>query len=166
MNDLYDNIPLIDLTAPKEIITQNLEDAERILALAGFDMDMRSYNVIETSDKYMVETPPDSAITNLTRKSTGNTIKRGLQKPHYMRLLIFQDKLVFQAACCLPLRIFAASLDGNVVSGRVLFNNHSEEDGGKLAYELLGTNTGRGTEMIIDLKRGESSKAQRLFFTI
>ncbi len=179
MNDLYNNIPLIDLTAPKalshnktkrnitkEIIAQNLEDAERILALADFDIDMHSYNVIETSDKYMVETPPDSAITNSTRKSTGNMIKRGSQKPHYMRLLIFQDKLVFQAACCLPLRIFAASLDGNVVSGRVLFNNHSEEDGGKLAYEFLGTSTGRGTEMIIDLKRGESSKAQRLFFTI
>jgi len=179
MNDLYDNIPLIDFTAPKalshnktkrnitkEIIAQNLEDAERILALAGFDINMRSYNVIETSDKYMVETPPDSAVTNLTRKSTANTIKRGLQKPHYMRLLIFQDKLVFQAACCLPLRIFAASLDGNVVSGRVLFSNHSEEDGGKLAYEFTGTSTGRGTEMIIDLKRGESSKAQRLFFTI
>ncbi len=81
-----------------------------------------------------------------------------------MRLLIFQDKLVFQAACCLPLRIFAASLDGNVVSGRVLFNNHSEEDGGKLAYEFIDTST--GTEMIIDLKRGESSKAQRLFFTV
>ncbi len=179
MNDLYDNIPLIDLTAPKalshnktkrnitkEIIAQNLEDAERILALAGLDIDIRSYNVIETSDKYMVETQPDSAITNSTRKSTANTIKRGLQKPHYMRLLIFQDKLVFQAACCLPLRVFAASLDGNVVSGKVLFSNHSEEDGGKLAYELLGTSTGRDTEMIIDLKRGESSKAQRLFFTI
>jgi hypothetical protein len=179
MNNLYDNIPLIDLTAPKalshnktkrtltkEIIAQNLEDAERILALAGFDINMRSYNVIEASDKYMVETPPDSTVTNLTRKSTGNTIKRGLQKPHYMRLLIFQDKLVFQAACCLPLRIFAASLDGNVVSGRVLFSNHSEEDGGKLAYEFTGTSIGRGTEMIIDLKRGESSKAQRLFFTL
>ncbi len=54
MNDLYDNIPLIDFTAPKalshnktkktiteEIIAQNLEDAERILALAGFDINMR-----------------------------------------------------------------------------------------------------------------------------
>ncbi len=181
MNDLYDNIPLIDLTAPKalshnktkrtitkEIIAQNSEDAERILALADFDINMRSYNVIETSDKYMVETRPDSAVTNSTRKSTADTIKKGLQKPHYMRLLIFQDKLVFQAACCLPLRIFAASLDGNVVSGRVLFSNHSEEDGGKLAYEFIGTSTGTGTgtEMIIDLKRGKSSKAQRLFFTI
>lgn len=175
MNYLYDNIPLIDLTAPKvlsrsktkrnttkEIIIQNLKDAEKVLTLAGLDIDIHSYNIIEANEKYMIETRPDSAVTGPTKKSTADMKKRGLHKPHYTHLLIFQDKLVFQTACCLPLRIFAASLDGNVVSGRVLFSNHSEKDGGKLAYEF----TGKGTKMVIDLKRGESSKAQRLFFTI
>ncbi len=60
----------------------------------------------------------------------------------------------------MPLKVIAASLGGNAVSGRVLFNSHSEECGGKLVYEF----DGKGTEMIIDLKRGESTRAQRLIF--
>jgi hypothetical protein len=70
--------------------------------------------------------------------------------------------MVFQAACCLPLRVIAANLDGDTVSGRVLYSAHSNEEGGKLVYEFQG----EGSELIIDIKRGDSSKAQRLIFNV
>jgi len=176
MNYSYEKLPLIDLSAPKvlgrgnrrgnnisdEIVAQNLDDAGKILALAGFDIDVCPGNIIEAGEKYMVETGPDSESTGPTGKPATNITRKGLRKPHYTRLLILQDKLVFQAACCLPLRVIAASLDGNVVSGRILFSSHSEKDGGKLIYEFPD----KGPEMTIDLRRGESTKAQRLIFAI
>ncbi len=176
MNYSYEKLPLIDLSAPKvlghsnrrgnntsdEIIAQNLEDAGKILALADFDIDVCTGNTIGPDEKYMVEIRLDSASTVQNEKPIVDMIKKGLRKPHYTRLLICQDKLVFQAACCLPLRVTAAGLDGNVVSGSVLFNSHSEEDGGKLIYEFPD----KGTEMAIELKRGESKRAQHLIFAI
>ncbi len=176
MNNSYEKLPLVDLSATKvlgrkhrrangtasEIITQNSEDAANVLKLVDLDANLRSDNIIESRDKFLVETQSDSVTTGSTSKSIAGIMKKGLRKPHYTRLLIFEDKLVFQAACCLPLKVFAASLDGNVVSGRALFSSHSKENGGKLAYEFAG----KGTEMIIDLKRGESTRAQRLVFKI
>ena len=73
---------------------------------------------------------------------------------------MLDNGLIFQAACCLPLKVIAASLDGEAVSGKILFNSHSEEMGGKLVYEFQG----KGTELIVDIKRGESTRAQRLIF--
>ena len=67
--------------------------------------------------------------------------------------------MVFQAACCLPLRVIAASLDCNTVSGRVLYNTHSENEGGKLVYEIQG----KGSELIIDVRRGDSTKGATPF---
>ncbi len=86
----------------------------------------------------------------------------GLRKPHYTRLFVLSDKMVFQAACCFPLRVIAANLDGNAVSGRALYNTHSENEGGKLVYEIQGN----GSELTIDVRRGNSTRAQRLFFRI
>ncbi len=174
MNISYEKLPLVDLTAPKalshsnrtgnstskDIIAQNLEDAETILKSAGLNLNLRSENIFEASEKYMIETQTNNKVTNPSKDKTVSMRQKGGLKPHYTRLLIFDNRLVFQAACCLPLKIMAASLDGDTVSGRVVFSSHSEKSGGKLVYELLE----KGTEIIIDLRRGESTKAQRLIF--
>ena len=89
-------------------------------------------------------------------------MKVNMRKPHYTFLFASDNKMVFQAACCLPLKVIAASLDGDTVSGRVLYNTHSEKEGGKLVYEFQG----EGSELIIDVRRGESTKSQRLIFKI
>jgi hypothetical protein len=176
MNTSYEKLPLVDLTAPgtmshqsrtmtdipKEAITQNMEDARAILKLAGLTINMDSENTIEASEKHMIETQPDNAMTPSSEKITIGTRQKGNRRSHYTRILVSDNKLIFQSACCLPLKIIAASLDGDTVSGRILYNSHSDKNGGKLVYEF----TGKGTKMIIDLKRGESSKVQRLFFAI
>ncbi|MBI2472226.1 MAG: hypothetical protein HYV59_13475 [Planctomycetes bacterium] len=170
----YEQLPLIDLSAPKVLsrrnraenipsessILQDSEDAKTILAFAGFDGNSSPKSIMEATEKYMIETQPLNAPTRSSESPNIEMRQRGIRKPHYTRLLVFSQKLVFQAACCLPLKVIAASLDGNAVSGMVLFNSHSEESGGKLVYEF----DGKGTEMIIDLKRGESTRAQRLIF--
>ncbi len=176
MNISYEKLPLVDLTAPKatnrhcrtmgstskESITQNLEDADTVLKYAGLNINLDSENIIEAGENYMIETQPKNTVTHPSKNTTIGMSQKGIRKPHYTRLLVFYNELVFQAACCLPLKVIAASLDGDTVAGRVLYNSHSEKGGGKLVYEFLG----KGTEVIIDLKRGESSKAQRLIFAI
>lgn len=176
MNISYKKLPLVNLKAPrvvrhnsrtgnitsKELITQDLEDAKTVLKYADLNKDMCLENIIEAKEKYLVETKPDEAKVHLSKKAGISARQKGLRKPHYTRLLVFDNKLVFQAACCLALSVFAASLDGNSVSGRTLFNSYSEGKGGKLVYEF----SGKGTEMIIDLKRGNSTRAQRLVFRI
>jgi len=87
-------------------------------------------------------------------------MKVNMRKPHYTFLFASNNRMVFQAACCLPLKVIAASLDGDIVSGKVLYDSHSENEGGKLVYEFQG----EGSELIIDVIRGESTKAQRLIF--
>jgi hypothetical protein len=175
MNISYEKLPLVDLAAPKalslhsrtmgntskEAITQNLEDAETVLKHAGLNISLVS-EIIEASEKYMIETQPNNTVTSSSEKMTVGMRQKGNQRSHYTRILVLDNKLIFQSACCLPLRVIAASLGGDTVAGRVLYNSHSEKGGGKLVYEFLG----KGTEVIIDLKRGESSKAQRLIFAI
>ncbi len=176
MNGSYQVLPLVDLNAPKslgrsnsrirnntskETITQNLDDAEKVLKLAGLDVNS-SIKTAEAGEKYMIEMQTDNTINN-SSKNTNTSFgigQKGLRKPHYTRLLVFDKKLFFQAACCLPLKVIAASLDGNTVSGKVLFDSHSDKDGGKLVYELLGT----GPELIIDVQRGDRPRAQRIIF--
>jgi len=102
----------------------------------------------------MIETTPGK---NAKAASLG---PGGMRKPHYTRLFALENKMIFQAACCLPLRVVAADLDGDTVSGRVLYSAHSDEEGGKLVYEFRG----EGSELIIDVKRGDSTRAQRIFF--
>lgn len=175
VNTSYEKLPLADLTAPKalsqrnsagntasnESILQDSEDARTILKLLGFDEDQGFKNTIEAKEKYMIETEPMINTAACASKTLHTGMKqKDARKPHYTRLLVFDRAMVFQAACCLPLKVVAASLDGEPVSGRVLFNSHSEEGGGKLVYEFAG----KGTELIIDLKRGMSTKAQRLIF--
>ena len=168
----YEKLPLIDLTAPraisqrnrndeaasKESIAQDAEDAESVLKLAGLNKQVK--NIIDAREKYMVEIQPLDGGTRSSGNKNLGMRQKGVRRPHYTRLLVFDNGLIFQSACCLPLKIIAASLDGNPVSGRMLFNSHSEEGGGKLVYEFLG----KGTEMVVDLKRGEGLKAQRLIF--
>jgi len=168
----YEKLPLIDLTAPraisqrnrndevasKESIAQDAEDAESILKLAGLNKQVK--NIIDAREKYMVEIQPVNKETSSSSNKNVGMRQKGVRRPHYTCLLVFDNGLVFQAACCLPLKIIAASLDGAPVSGRILYAYYSEEGGGKLVYEFLG----KGTEMVIDLKRGESAKAQRLIF--
>lgn len=173
-NISYEKLPLVDLTAPKvlsrrnraenittkENISHDKEDAEIILRYAGLNGNLIPKSIVEADEKYMIETQPANAPTSPSESLNSDMRQKGIRKPHYTRLLVFGQKLVFQAACCLPLKVIAASLGGNAVSGRVLFNSHSEECGGKLVYEF----DAKGTEMIIDLKRGESTRAQRLIF--
>jgi len=174
INTAYEKLPLVDLTAPKvlsrrnrtgnitsnDTIAQDVEDAETILKLAGLNVNLSPSDIIDAEEKYMIETQPDNEAVHSTQTQDISMRQRGVRRPHYSRLLVFDNALVFQAACCLPLKVIAASLNGAPVSGRILFNSHSEEGGGKLVYEFLG----KGVEMIIDLKRGESSRAQRHIF--
>ncbi len=176
MNILYEKLPLVDLDAPKaisphsrtmgnrskETIIENLEDAEAILKLAGLNVNLDSENIIEASEKYMIETQLDNTVTSSTEKATIGTRQQVKRRSHYTRILVFDNKLIFQSACCLPLKVIAASLDGDTVAGKVLYNSHSENGGGKLVYEFMG----KGKEIVVDLKRGESSRVQRLFFAI
>ena len=62
----------------------------------------------------------------------------------------------------MPLRVIAANLDGDTISGKVLFSTHSDNEGGKLVYEFKG----KGSELTIDVKRGDSTRAQRIIFKV
>lgn len=170
----YETLPLADLHAPKafssrdraraiatqESIMQDLEDAKRLLKLAGLWGNLSLEKRIDAREKYMVEMRPgNTRFPSLPNADT--TRPKAVRKPHYSYLLACDNILIFQAACCLPLKIVAASLNGNSVSGRVLFASHSEELGGKLVYQFQD----KGTEMIIDVQRGESLRAQRYLFS-
>jgi hypothetical protein len=171
---LYEKLPLANLAAPKVLsrrnrtgnttstdsIAQDTKDAETILKLAGLEVNPYLKDIINAEEKYMIETQPDNKAVLSTQTQDISMRQRGIRRPHYTRLLVFENTLVFQTACCLPLKIFAASLDGNPVCGRILYDSYSEEGGGKLVYEFQG----RGAELIIDLMRGESTRAQRHIF--
>ncbi len=170
----YEKLPLVDLTAPKAIshrsraadvpskegIVQDAEDAELVLKLAGLNLDIPVKNIVSVSEKYMVEARPANKESYSSDPANVRMGQKGIRRPHYTRLLVGEKNLVFQAACCLSLRIIAASLDGVPVSGRILFNSYSDEGGGKLVYEFPGS----GKEMILDIKRGAGTRAQRLIF--
>ena len=170
----YEKLPMVDLTTPKvmsrrnraensatqESILQDAEDAKIILRYAGLEGNLTPKSIIEADEKYMIETHPANPSTSLSASSNIEMRQKGIRKPHYTRLLVLDNGLIFQAACCLPLKVIAASLDGEAVSGRVLFNSHSDECGGKLVYGFQG----KGTGMVVDIKRGESTRAQRLIF--
>ncbi len=172
MNSSYEKLPLVNLKAKRvvsrrsgvgntpseESIKQDNEDAERIMSLVEMDGCLSQDNKIVANEKYLIENMPDEPQTQ-SSKSAG---MGGLRKPHYTRLFALDNKMVFQAACCLPLRVIAANLDGDTVSGSVLYCTHSEAEGGKLVYEFQG----KGSELIIDVKRGNSSRAQRITFKI
>ncbi len=170
MNISYEKLPLVNFKAPRveshrsragkkpseESIKQDNEDAGKIMSLVKMDGSVSLDDKIEANEKYMTETMPGK-ISKAVSLGAG-----GMRKPHYTRLFTLDNKMVFQAACCLPLRVIAANLDGDTVSGRILYSAHSDEEGGKLVYEFQG----EGSELIIDVKRGESTKAQRLVFKI
>ena len=174
VNIPYEKLPLVDLTAPKvlsrrnraenitskENIPRNTEDAGMILTFAGLDGSLTQKRIIEAYEKYMIGTQPTNTATTPSESLNIDMRQKSVRKPHYTRLLVFDSGLVFQAACCLPLKVIAASLDGETVSGKILFNSYAEECGGKLVYEFMG----KGAELIVDIKRGESTRAQRLIF--
>lgn len=169
MNILYEKLPLPDLTAPKAVSRRGIsspsdenkamdfENAKSILESIDIDGSICLNNAFGAQEKYMVEIQPESTPSAFSGISPN---QKGHRKPHYTHMLRHNDNLIFQSACCLPLKIIAASLDGYPVSGRILFNTYSDEDGGKLVYEL----TGSGRELVIDLKRGNSARVQRLIF--
>ena len=86
----------------------------------------------------------------------------GSGKPHYSRLLVYGDKAVLAVGCCKPLTVLAAEIDGTPVQGTTILSEHSEEKGGKLLYEIKE----KGNRLVVDLKRGESSRFQRVVFAI
>ena len=175
MNTSCEKLPLVDLNAPKaeshrsragkapteESVEQDQKDAEGIMSLTGLDKSVSLDNKIEAGEKYMIETRPNESKSHKS-KTPGTGMKVNMRKPHYTFLFASNNRMVFQAACCLPLKVIAASLDGDIVSGKVLYDSHSENEGGKLVYEFQG----EGSELIIDVIRGESTKAQRLIFKI
>lgn len=170
----YESLPLVNLTAPRVLsrrnragntattdsVEQDTKDAEMILKMAGLNPNFSLKDIFHGEEKYMIETQPDNEAVPSTQTQDISMKQRGIRRPHYTRLLVFDNALVFQAACCLPLKIIAASLNGNPVCGRILYNRYSEECGGKLVYEFQGS----GAEMIIDLMRGKSTRAQRHVF--
>jgi len=170
MNITYEKLPLVDKDAPKvesrrssvaktttaESIKQDSEDAEKIINNVDLGVPVSPVDKLEADEKYLIDTDPEGP------SKVASMGKGGLRKPHYTRLFVLGNKMVFQAACCFPLKVIAASLDCNMISGRVLYNTHSENEGGKLVYEIQG----KGSELIIDVRRGDSTRAQRLFFRI
>ncbi len=170
INTSYEKLPLIDPELPKvesrrskagktpsdESIKQDHEDAEKIMAQIDLGEQVESKDRIDANEKYLIDTMPGK-----TSKPASMGMG-GLRKPHYTHLYALNNKRILQAACCLPLRVIAATLDGDTVSGKVLYNTHSESEGGKLVYEFQG----KGSELIIDVKRGDSTRAQRLRFKI
>lgn len=172
-NTFFEKVPLTNLAAPKVLsrrnrtentpsadsIARTTKDADMILGFAGLDRNPHR-DIMSAEEKYMIETQPNTGEAQSARIRDMSTRQKGVQRPHYTRLFVYDNTLVFQTACCLPLKIVAASLDGNPVCGRILYNTYSEEGGGKLVYEFQG----KGTEMIIDLIRGESTRAQRHIF--
>jgi hypothetical protein len=172
MNTSCEKLPLVNFNAPRvesrrkrtgkatsvESIKQDREDAERIMSLVGLDGEVSLDGKIEPEEKYLIETMPDKAKTDSSKKSGVDTSPGGSRRPHYTRLFASDNRMVFQAACCLPLTVIAASLDREAVTGKVLYNSHSGNEGGKLVYEFQG----KGSELIIDVKRGDSTRAQRL----
>lgn len=172
INTSYEKLPLVNPEAPKvesrrskagktpseESIKQDNEDAEKIMKHIDLGEQVKSDDKIDPNEKYLIEIMPGEAQS----QSSKNAGMGGLRKPHYTRLFVLDNKMVFQAACCLPLRVIAANLDGDTVSGRVLYSTHSDKEGGKLVYEFQG----EGSELIIDVKRGDSTRAQRLIFKV
>jgi hypothetical protein len=170
INSSYENLPLVNPEAPKvesrrnkagktpseESIKQDLEDAEKIIKNIALGKSMKTEDKIDAKEKYLIDTMPGKA------SKPASMGKGGLRKPHYTRLFSLENKLVFQAACCMPLRVIAANLDGATVSGKVLYSTHSDNEGGKLIYEFQGV----GSELIIDVRRGDSTRAQRIIFKI
>jgi hypothetical protein len=170
MNTFYEKLPLVNPEAPKaesrrskagktpseESIKQDHEDAENIMKHIDLGELVSIDDKIDPNEKYLIEIVSGGT----QNQASNNTGMGGLRKPHYTCLLALDSKMVFQAACCLPLRVIAANLDGNTVSGRVLYSTHSDKEGGKLVYEFQG----EGSELIIDVKRGDSTRAQRLIF--
>ncbi len=166
MNTSYENLPLVNPEFPKvesrrtakppsdESIKQDNEDAEKILTHVDLGQHVKSEDRIDASEKYLVDT--------MSGKSSKPAGMGGLRKPHYTHLYVLDNKMVFQAACCLPLKVVAADLDGKTVSGKILYNTHSDSEGGKLIYEFQGA----GSELTIDVRRGDSTRAQRLKFKI
>lgn len=111
--------------------------------------------VLEPVEKMMVgETPSGSA---RTRPEGG-----GSGKPHYTKLLVYEDRLVLAVGCCKPLTVLAAEIDGLPFFGKTILSEHSEEKGGKLLYAFEE----KGGRLMIDLKRGESPRFQRIVFVI
>jgi len=170
INTPFEKLPLVNLKAPKvesrrskagmnpseESIKQDNGDAGKIMNHIDLGEPVRAEDRIEANEKYLIDTIPGKS------SKAASMGQGGLRKPHYTRLFALDNKMVFQAACCMPLRVIAANLDGDTVSGRVLYCAHSDKDGGKLVYEFQG----EGSELIIDIKRGDSTRAQRLIFKI
>jgi len=170
VNTSYEKLPLVNLKAPKvesrrskagmnpseESIKQDNEDAEKMMNHIDLEEPVRSEDRIEANEKYLIDTMPEKS------SRAASMGQGGARKPHYTRLFTLDSKMIFQVACCMPLRVIAANLDGDTVSGRVLYSTHSDKEGGKLVYEFQG----EGSELIIDVKRGDSTRAQRLFFKI
>ena len=146
----------------EESIKQDREDAEKIMSLAGLDDEVSLDDKIEPEEKHMIEAMPDDAKTHSSSKAGMSINQGGMRKPHYTRLFALDNRMVFQAACCLPLRVIAASLDCDTVSGRVLYSAHSEREGGKLVYEFRG----EGSELIIDVKRVKAQRRNALSLKI
>lgn len=174
MNTSCEKLPLVNLNAPKvesrrkrtgkteESIKQDQEDVIKVMSLVALDGEVCLDDKIEPEEKYLIETMPDKAKTDSSKKAGVSVSPGGSRRPHYTRLFALDNRMVFQAACCLPLTVIAASLDRDVVTGKVLYDTHSENEGGKLVYEFQG----EGSELIIDVKRGKSTRAQRLIFKI
>ncbi len=170
MQKNFEKLPLVDKDAPKvesrrnratktptaNSIKQDNDDAEKIINFIGLGETVRPVDKYEADEKYLIDIMPGSSSTSASMGQGGG------RKPHYTRLFALDGKMVFQAACCLPLRVIAANLDDDAVSGRVLYCTHSDKEGGKLVYEIQGN----GLELILDVRRGDSTRAQRLFFRI
>ena len=170
INMSYENLPLVNPDAPKvesrrskasktpsvESVKQDHEDSEKIMMHIDIGEPLKSEDRINANEKYLIDTMPGKESKPASMGSGG------LRKPHYTHLYTLDNKLIFQAACCMPLRVIAANLDGDTMSGKVLFSTHSDNEGGKLVYEFKG----KGSELIIDVKRGDSMRAQRIIFKV
>lgn len=111
--------------------------------------------MLEPAEKTMMgEAPPGASGSRPQGAGSG--------KPHYTRLLLYEDMAVFAAGCCKPLTVLRAEMDGLPIEAEIILSRHSEESGGKLLYGI----NAKGNRLVIDLRRGDSARFQRLAFVI
>ncbi|MDH4101718.1 MAG: hypothetical protein OEV28_14230 [Nitrospirota bacterium] len=115
----------------------------------------RPLTILEPVEKVMIG-------GETSRRISSGTKPEGSGKPHYSRLLVYEDRLVLAVGCCKPLSVINAEMDGVRISTKTTLVRHSEEKGGRLICEF----DTRGKKLTVDLKRGESPRFQRLVFLL
>ncbi len=138
-----------------------LKDAIFILNIIGIDAACLEQLKVEAHDKFLINISNNISAPSVV-KPKHNANKTRTKKPHYAHMFRYGDKLFFQAACCKPLKLIAASSGELAVRIKTLYDKHDDNNGGKLVVEMLELQS--GLDVVIDMQRADSSRVQRYIF--